>query len=324
MLRRSFLLSCLLAASAAVPAAHAQSDYPARPIRMVVGFPPGGISDVLARTVAAEASGILGQNIVVENRPGAGTTIAADLVARSAPDGYTLLFQDTTTHAINASLYKKLPFDSVRDFTPISLVSSSPLMLVVSASSPAHSVSELIARLKAAPGKYSYGSSGNGTIIHLASEMMDRAANVNVIHVPYKGSAPLVQATLTGEIEFAFSSMPPAIAQVQAGKLRALAVSTPKRIAVAPDVPTIAEAGVPAAEVTLYNGILGPKGLPPAIQQKLNNAFSKAMQSEKLKATYQSLGAIPMAVTPEQVAAQIKDDMVRYAQVVKEIGAQVD
>ncbi|ALM84204.1 tripartite tricarboxylate transporter substrate binding protein [Bordetella sp. N] len=323
MLRRSVLLSCLLAATT-MTAAHAQSDYPSRPIRMVVGFPPGGISDVLARTVAAEASGVLGQNIVVENRPGAGTTIAADLVARSNPDGYTLLFQDTTTHAINASLYKKLPYDTVRDFTPISLVSYSPLMLVVSANSPAHSVADLMARLKAAPGKYSYGSSGNGTIIHLASEMMDRAAGVDVIHVPYKGSAPLVQATLTGEIEFAFSSMPPAITQVQAGKLRALAVSTPKRIAAAADVPTIAEAGVPAAEVTLYNGVLGPKNMPPEVVQKLNDAFAKAVQSERAKATYLSLGAVPMAVTPAQVAAQIQEDMGRYSKVVNDIGAKVD
>ena len=235
-----------------------------------------------------------------------------------------MLFQDTTTHAINASLYKKLPYDSVRDFTPISLVSYSPLMLVVNANSPAHTLSELIARLKASPSKYSYGSSGNGTIIHLASEMMDRAAGGNVIHVPYKGSAPLVQATLSGEIEFAFSSMPPAISQVQAGKLRTLAVSTPKRIAVAPDVPTIAEAGVPAADVTLYNGVLGPKGMPPAVVQKLNDAFSKAVQGDKIKAVYQSLGAVPMAVTPEQVAAQINEDLARYAKVVKEVGAQVD
>jgi len=197
-------------------------------------------------------------------------------------------------------------------------------MLVVNANSPAHTLGELIARLKASPGKYSYGSSGNGTIIHLASEMMDRAAGVNAIHVPYKGSAPLVQATLSGEIEFAFSSMPPAITQVQAGKLRALAVSTPKRIAVAADVPTIAEAGVPAAEVTLYNGVLGPKGMPPAVVQKLNDAFSKAVQGDKIKAIYQSLGAVPMAVTPEQVAAQINEDLVRYAKVVKEVGAQVD
>jgi len=308
----------------AVTSAHAQSDYPTRPIRMVVGFPPGGISDVLARAVAAEASTILGQNIVVENRPGAGTTIAADFVARAKPDGYTLLFQDTTTQAINASLYKNLPYDSLRDFTPVALVSYTPLMLVVNANSPAHNVGELMARMKAAPGKYSYGSSGSGTIIHLASEMMDRAAGVNAIHIPYKGSAPLVQAILSGEIEFAFSSMPPAISQVQAGKLRALAVSTPERITVAPDVPTIAEAGEPAAEVTLYNGVLAPRDLPPAVLKKLNEAFAKAVQGERIKATYQSLGAVPMAVTPEQVYAQIKKDADRYAKVVAEIGVHAD
>ncbi|WP_144631596.1 Bug family tripartite tricarboxylate transporter substrate binding protein [Bordetella genomosp. 13] len=324
MLRRSFLSFCCVLALGATGAAQAQSNYPSRPIRMVVGFPPGGISDVLARTVAAEASAVLGQSIVVENRPGAGTTIASDTVARSAADGYTLLFQDLTTHAINASLYKKLPFDTLEDFTPVALVSSSPLMLVVNANSPAKTVADLMARGKGKEGALTYGSSGNGTIIHLASEMMDRASGVKSLHVPYKGSAPLVQALFSGEIDFAFSSMPPAVSQVAAGRLRALAVSTPDRVDVLPDVPTIAQAGVPAAEVVLYNGVLAPRDLPADVLAKLSDAFSRAVQSEKLKATYKGLGAKPMAVSPEKVREQIREDVTRYAKVVKEVGVQID
>jgi tripartite-type tricarboxylate transporter receptor subunit TctC len=299
-------------------------NYPNRPIRMVVGFPPGGISDVIARTVAAKAGAILQQNIVVENRPGAGTTIAADLVARAAPDGYTLLLQDTTTQAINASLYPKLPFDSVKSFTPVALVSSSPLMLVVNADSPAKTVKELLAMLAAKPGGYAYGSSGNGTIIHLASEMMDRAAKVQAVHVPYKGSAPIIQALLSGDVAYAFSSMPPAISQVKAGKLRALAVSTPKRIAAAPDIPTIAEAGVPQAEVILYNGVLAPAGLPAPILAKLNKAFNEAANSDEVKTVYATLGAEPVSMSPEQVLAQLNADIPKYGAVVKEVGAKVD
>jgi tripartite-type tricarboxylate transporter receptor subunit TctC len=317
-------LACVLALSSG-SAAMAQADnYPNHPIRMVVGFPPGGISDVIARTVAAKTASILKQSIVVENRPGAGTTIAADLVARSAPDGYTLLLQDTTTHAINASLYPKLPFDTIKSFTPVALVSSSPLMLVVNADSPAHTVKELIAMLAAKPGGYSYGSSGNGTIIHLASEMMDRAANVQAVHIPYKGSAPIIQALLSGDVAFAFSSMPPALTQVAAGKLRALAVSTPARIAAAPDVPTIAQAGVPAAEVILYNGVLGPAGMPADITAKLNKAFNEAVASDDVKKVYATLGVDPVSATTDQFLAQLKSDIVKYGTVVKEVGAHVD
>lgn len=315
--------SCLLALCSGATAL-AQDNYPSHPIRLIVGFPPGGISDVIARSVAAKASGILGQSIVVENRPGAGTTIAADLVARSAPDGYTLLLQDTTTHAINASLYPKLPFDTVKSFTPIALVSSTPLLLVVNVNSPVKTVKELISMLAAKPGTYSYGSSGNGTIIHLASEMMDRAEHVDAVHIPYKGSAPIIQALLSGEIAYAFSSMPPAMSQVQAGKLRALAVTTPKRIAIAANVPTIAEAGVPAAEVVLYNGVMGPAGMPADIVTRLNKAFNEAVESADIKAVYATLGADPVAKTPEQFLAQLNSDIPKYGTVVKEIGAKVD
>src|SRR5258706_969385 len=204
--RRWFAVICFAACSGA---ALAQADYPSRPIRLVVGFAAGGISDVLARAIAAKFSQLVGQQMIVDNKPGAGSTIAGDLIAKSAPDGYTLWLHDITSHAINASLYAKLPYDSLKDFTPIGLVASTPLMLVVHPSTPASNVRELIALLKARPGNYSYGSSGNGTIVHLASEMLKSAAGgLDVVHVPYKGSAPATVAILAREVTLVFSTMP--------------------------------------------------------------------------------------------------------------------
>jgi len=238
------LLGCLLALSSA----HAQSDYPRQPIKMVVGFASGGISDVLARAIAAKMSNTIGQTVFVENRPGAGTTIAGDLVAKAVPDGYTIWLQDITSHAINASLYPKLPYDSVKDFTPIALVASTPLMLVVHPSSSARSVKELAALMKSQPGKFSYGSSGNGTILHLAGEMFKTSQGLDVVHIPYKGSSPATQAILANDVSFVFSTMPPAVGNAKAGRLRALAVTTPKRVTAAPDTPTMV--GVSGAAVT--------------------------------------------------------------------------
>jgi tripartite-type tricarboxylate transporter receptor subunit TctC len=291
---------------------------------MVVGFPPGGISDVVARAVANEASTILGQSIVVENRPGAGTTIASDVVARAKPDGYTLLFQDITTHAINASLYTKLAYDTTADFSPIALVSSTPLALVVNAESPAKTVKDLVARMHEKPGAYSYGSSGNGTIIHLAAEMMNKATKSDIVHIPYKGSAPIVTGIISGDIEYAFSSMPPAISQINAGKLRALAVSTPSRVAILPDTPTISEAGVPEAEVVLYSGILGPANMPDDVVARLNQAFAEAIKSEKITESFRNLGAEPLTVSPGDMSKLLQGEITRYAAVIEDTGTKID
>jgi len=323
-------------AAAAVPAAllaaalwqatpaQAQTDYPKQPIRMVVGFAPGGISDVLARALAARLTTQLGQTVVVDNKPGAGTTIAGDLVAKAAPDGYTIWLQDITTHAINASLYPKLPYDSLKDFTPVALVASTPLMLVVHPSSPAKTAKELAAQLKAAPGKLSYGSSGNGTIIHLASEMFKTSEQLDVLHVPYKGSNPATQAVLANEVTFVFSTMPPAVANSKAGKLRALAVTTPRRVAAAPDVPTMAEAGIANFEVVLYSGVLGPKGMDAAVVRKLNAELARALQSDDMRKVYDNLGADPIAVTPEAFGDMMGRETARYAPVVRASGAKVE
>ncbi len=317
------LLSALIACLACA-AAQAQSQYPSRPIRMIVGFAAGGISDVLGRAVAAKMSTTIGQPVLVENKPGAGTTIAGDTVAKAAPDGYTIWLQDITTHAINATLYTKLPYDSIRDFTTVGLVASTPLMLVVHPSTPAKDVKELIALLQSAPGKYSYGSSGAGTIVHLASELFNSAEKLQVLHVPYKGSNPATQAILAGEVTYVFSTMPPAVTNAKAGKLRALAVTTPKRVSAAPDVPTMIEAGVPGFEVVLYSGVLGPKGMEPAVVRKLNAEFAKVVASEEIKAVFQKLGADAISSTPEEFHRMLEREIAKLAPVVKASGAKPD
>lgn len=302
----------------------AQSDYPNKPVRMLVSFPAGGISDVLARALAIPLSKQLGQQVVVENKPGAGTTIAGDYMAKQAPDGYTIWLQDITTHAINVALYSKLPYDSVKDFTYIAMVASTPLMLVVHPSTPAKNVKELIALLKANPGKYTYGSSGNGTIVHLSAEMLKSAAGVDALHVPYKGSNPATAAILGGEVSFVFSTMPPAISNAKAGKLRALAVTTAKRVPAAPEVPTMIESGLRDFEIVLYSGILGPKGMDRAIVRRINAEFAKVVQVPEIKNVYDKIGADPITMTPEEFEKRTVAEIAKLAPVVKASGAKVD
>jgi tripartite-type tricarboxylate transporter receptor subunit TctC len=305
-------------------AAFAQGDYPNKPVRLVVGFAAGGISDVLGRAIAIPLSKQLGQQVIVENKPGAGTTIAGDFVMRSANDGYTLWLQDITTHAINANLYTRLPYDSMKDFTFVAMVASTPLMLVVHPSTPAKNVQELIGLLKASPGKYSYGSSGNGTIVHLASEMLKSSAGVDALHVPYKGSNPATAAILGGEVSFVFSTMPPAISNMKSGKLRALAVTTPKRSDAAPDVPTMIEAGLPNFEIVLYSGVLAPKGLDRNIVRRLNTEFARAVRAPEMQAAWANIGADPIAMTPEAFEKATAAEIAKLGPVVKASGAKVD
>jgi tripartite-type tricarboxylate transporter receptor subunit TctC len=317
-------MAVIVALSGFVGPAHAQSDYPARPIKMVVGFAAGGISDVLGRAIAAKMTTTIGQPVVVENKPGAGTTIAGDAVAKAAPDGYTIWLQDITSHAINASLYTKLPYDSIRDFTTVTLVASTPLMLVVHPSTPAKSVKELAALLRANPGKYSYGSSGTGTILHLASELFNSGEGLQVVHVPYKGSGPATQAILAGEVTYVFSTMPPAVSNAKAGKLRALAVTTPRRVSAAPEVPTMIEAGVPNFEIVLYNGVLGPRGMDTAVVKKLNAEFARVVATDEIKTVFEKLGADAISSTPESFHAMLEKEIAKLAPVVKASGAKAD
>jgi tripartite-type tricarboxylate transporter receptor subunit TctC len=324
-MRRTLVALAVATLAAAGGPAAAQGDYPSKPVRLVVGFAAGGISDVLARALAVKLGPNLGQQVLVDNKPGAGTTIAGDFVAKSAPDGYTIWLHDITTHAINASLYAKLPYDSLRDFTPITLVASTPLMLVVHPSTPASSVRELVALLKARPGHYSYGSSGNGTIVHLSAEMLKSAAGgLEVLHVPYKGSAPATTAILAGEVTFVFSTMPPAVSNVRGGKLRALGVTTPKRSAAAPEVPTMIEAGVPGFEIVLYSGILGPAGMNPAVVRRLNAEFARVVNDPDIRAVYEKIGADPITDSPEEFRAMIAAEIAKLGPVVRASGVRVE
>jgi tripartite-type tricarboxylate transporter receptor subunit TctC len=302
----------------------AQSDYPNKPVRLVVGFAAGGISDVLGRAIAIPVSKQLGQQVIVENKPGAGTTIAGDFILKSPPDGYTLWLQDITTHAINANLYAKLPYDSMKDFSFVAMVASTPLMLVVHPSTQAGSVKELVALLKASPGKYSYGSSGNGTIVHLSSEMLKSSAGVDALHVPYKGSNPATAAILGGEVTFVFSTMPPAVSNTRSGRLRALAVTTPQRSGAAPGVPTMIEAGMPNFEIVLYSGILAPKGMDRALVRRINAEFARAVRAPEMQPVWQNIGADPLAMSPEEFEAATAREIAKLAPVVKASGAKVD
>jgi tripartite-type tricarboxylate transporter receptor subunit TctC len=308
----------------AAPPAPAQTAYPAKAVRIVHGFTPGGISDVLARSLGARLSASMGQSVLVEPRPGAGTTIASDHIAKSPADGYTLFLQDITTHAINASLYARLPYDSVRDFTPVTLIAASPLILVVHPSLPVKSVKELIAFARKRPGELTHGSSGNGTIVHLASEMLKSMAQLDMVHVPYKGSPQAIAALLGGEVPLSFATLPPALPHVAAGRLRALAVTTPQRTGAAPDVPTMKEAGLKDFELVLYTGILGPRGLPRPIVERLNREFGAAVRLPDIQKIYAKVGAVPVASTPEEFAAHLDSELAKLGKLVRLSGARVD
>jgi len=320
MVRRAFTAIALAILGAS---AFAQG-YPTKPIRLVVGFTPGGVSDVLARAISARLSQNIGHQVVVDNRPGAGTTIASELIAKSAPDGYTLYFCDATTHAINASLYTKLPYDSVRDFAFISLVASTPLLLVVNPALPAKTVPELIALAKSRAGQLNYASSGNGTIVHLAGETFKTMAGIDLLHVPYKGSAPATVAVIAGDVAFIFSTMPAALPHVKSGKLRALAVTTPARVAAVQDIPTVAESGLPAFDLTLYSGVIGPAGMPREIVERMNGELAKVVNSPEIREFFAAQGATPMASSPEQFADHMRADIVKLGKAVKASGAKAD
>jgi len=322
-MRISSLAACVLAAAMIAPVA-AQETYPTKPVRIVVGFPASGMSDNLARVLAVALGRQMGQQFIIDNKPGAGTTIAADNVAKSAPDGYSLFMQDLTSHAINASLYRKLPYDSVKDFTPITLVASTPLVMVVHPSSNINSVQELVARAKAKPGELTYGSSGIGTILHLAGELFKQRAGIDLIHVPYKGATGATMGMLGGELTVSFATMPTAVPLVRSGKVKALAVTMSQRAAALPDVPTMQEAGIADYDIVLHNGILAPAGLPVALQARLRDEILKAMQAPESKKFYLDNSADPVTSTPEEMAAHMSAQIKSLAQAVQASGARAD
>jgi tripartite-type tricarboxylate transporter receptor subunit TctC len=294
----------------------AAQDYPNRPIRLVVPYPPGGGTDVVARIVTEPLAAELGQPIIVDNRGGAAGNLGTDVVAKAQADGYTILFT-LSSHTINPKLYEKLPFDVERDFAPISLVAQIPQILVVNPSVPIHSVRELIALAKANPGKLNYASVGIGSPGHIAGELFKLKTGVDMVHVPYKGGGPAVTDTIGGQVQLLFVSMPAALQHVKSGRLRAIAVTSAKRSASAPDLPTVAEAGVPDYAVESWYGALAPARTSPAIIARLNAAFVKALENPQVKERLFAQGAEAAPSSPAEFDQLIKDELAKWDVVIK-------
>ena len=317
-----FKLAVSVAISTLCLAAAAQT-YPVRAISLVVPFPAGGTTDVLARAVGQELSKSLGQPVVVESKPGAGATLGADFVAKAKPDGYTLLM-GAVHHTIATSVYKKLPYDFQKDLTPISTVALVPNVLVINPNVPAKTVRELFALAKADPGKLTYGSNGNGTGQHLIGAQFEAMGGVQLLHVPYKGSGPLTTDLLGGQITMSFDTITPVLQHIKSGKLRALAVTTLKRSSALPDVPTLDEAGLKGFDLGTWFGLLAPAGTPKHVVARLNAEIVKIVNAPDFRKKMDDIGAEPVGNTPEQMARQIKDDTERFAKLVKDAKVSID
>ncbi|HEY9224333.1 MAG TPA: tripartite tricarboxylate transporter substrate binding protein [Variovorax sp.] len=321
------LLATLVLAATALPLmplAHADT-FPDKPVTLVIPFPPGGPTDAMARTLAAEMKDRLGQPMIVENRAGAGGNIGAEYVARAAPDGQTLLFGTSGPLAINASLYRKINYDPAKSFAPVIQVGHLPNILVVNPAVPVKNVKELIAYAKANPGKLSYASSGNGASSHLAGVLFNASAGIDLQHIPYKGTGPALNDLLGGQVSMSFTDVLTALPYVKTGKLRALGVTTTGRSQALPDVPTVAEQGVPGYDVSVFFGIVAPAGTPPDRIAKLNQAFVDVLDTPKVKQLFASQGLEPApSSTPQQLGKFIQAQMAKWAGVVKQAGAQLD
>jgi tripartite-type tricarboxylate transporter receptor subunit TctC len=316
--------AALVIVLAVIAAGTSAQTYPTRPIRLVVPFPAGGTTDILAREVGQRLSVSLGQPVVVDNRPGAAGNIGSDLVAKSAPDGYTLLMCTVSTHAINPNLYAKLPYDHVKDFAPVILVAGVPNVLEVTPSLPVNTVSDLIKLAKEKPGQINFASSGSGTSIHLSGELFKTMAGVDMTHVPYKGSAPAITDLMGGQVQVMFDNLPSSLQQIKAGKLRAIAVTSAQRAPALPNVPTIAESGLAGFEASSWFGVVAPAGTPQAIIARINADVNQWLQSPDAKEKLLAQGAAAAGGTPEQFAAYIRTETEKWAKVVKASGAKVD
>jgi tripartite-type tricarboxylate transporter receptor subunit TctC len=297
--------------------------YPTKLVRIVVPFPAGGTSDILARAVGQKLAEEWKQQVVVDNRPGAGANIGAELVAKAPADGYTLLLA-STIHCINPSLYPKLGYDPVRDFTPITLIAATSQVLAVHNSVPVRTVKDFIAYAKKRPGELNYSSAGNGSQPHLTAELFKSMTGINIVHVPYKGAPPAMIDLLAGQVALTFATAPSAVPHVKAGKLRALGVSTAQRITALPEVPTIAEAGVPGFEASGSNGLVGPAALPPAIVERLSSSVTRIVKEPAMSKYLSEQGADPVTMTPAEYGAYMKGEVTKWARVVKASGAKVD
>ena len=317
---RKLLLA--LAALAVSVAAHSQ-QFPNRPVKIIVPFGPGGFTDVAARILQKELAPALGQAVIIENRPGAGSTIGTDAVAKAAPDGYTLVMI-STAHVISPHLYKQMPYDPLKDFTPVMKLAEGPYVLVVHPSLPAKNVAELVALAKAQPGTIDYASSGNGSAQHLVGALFTTMAGVNLNHVPYKGSNQAMNDVLGGQVKVSFVGVPNALPNLNSGKLKALGVSTAKRYAELPDVPTIAEAGVPGYDATIWLGLLAPPGTPREIVAKLNADISRILSTAEARKLMASAGVDVATSTPEDFGRLMQSELDRWGKVVRETGATVN
>jgi tripartite-type tricarboxylate transporter receptor subunit TctC len=306
----------------ALPAA-AQA-WPTKPIKYIVPFAAGGTTDILARVIAEKLTTALGQPVVVENKPGAGGGVGAEFTAKAAPDGYTIMGGTISTHAINATLYVNLPYDPVKDFIPITLIARVPNMLVINNDIPAKNVAELVALMKAKPGNWNFASSGNGTSQHLSGELFKGMAGVEMQHVPYKGSPPALQDVMGGQVSMTFDNITTAWVLAKAGKMRALAVTTAKRSPVSPDIPTLAEAGLPGYEIGSWQGVFAPAGVPPEIIKRLNTEIVKIINMPDVKEKLLALGAEPVGNSTEEFTAFVKTEVVKWGDVVRKSGAKVD
>ncbi|MBL8310378.1 MAG: tripartite tricarboxylate transporter substrate binding protein [Burkholderiales bacterium] len=323
--RRGILAAACIsfAAFAGFATSVAAQPWPSKPITLVVPFPAGGTTDVLARSIAEPLSKALGQPVIVESKPGAGATIGADYVAKARPDGYTLLV-GAVHHAIATSVYKKLPYDYQKSFAPITTIALVPNVLTVSAANPAKSVAELIAQGKSSREKLTYGSNGNGTAQHLIGTQFENLAAIGLVHVPYKGSGPLTTDLLGGQVAMSFDTVTPVLAHIKAGKLRALAVTTGKRSSALPDVPTLAEAGLKGFDIGTWFGLLAPAGTPKEVVARLSAESMKIIQSTDFGKRMADIGAEPIGNTPEQMAGQIRDDTEKFARLVREAKVTID
>ena len=325
MTRRRSALSLAATLAILTPHAAAAADvYPAKPVRFVVAFPPGGGTDIIARSIAQKLAERLAQQVVVDNRPGAGGNIGTDIVAKSAPDGYTILMGSAGPLAINASLFKTMPFDPIRDLAPVTLAASTPNVLVVHPSLNAATVKDLIALARARPGEINFASSGYGTPAHLAGELFNSMAGVKLVHVPYKGAAPALADLLGGQVQLMFSTMPPALPHVKDGKLRALAVTSAKRSPAAPELPTVDEIALPGFEANTWHGVVVPAGTPAVIVARLNSEIVAILHLPDVVERLSGQGAEALGSTPEEFATYIKSETVKWAKVVRDSGAKAE
>ncbi len=306
-------------------AVHAGAQaWPTKPIRLVVPFPPGGAVDFYARVVQQPLSEALGQTVVIENKAGASGMVGAELVAKSPPDGYTLLLGNIASLAINVGIYPKMPYDPVKDFTPIVRTVDVNYVLIVHPSVPAKTVSELVAYAKANPGKLSYGSAGSGSLPHLGTELFKAQTGTDIVHVPYKGGGPMVTDLLGGSVQMVIADQANLMPHVQSGKLRALAVATPKRSPNAPELPTIAESGLPGYDATAWQGLVGPPGLPPDVVARLNAAFNKVMAIPAVREKLVGGGLEPVGGTPEEFGRFIASEIAKWTKIAKDVGAKAE